>query len=779
MRIPRRELAVYALLSAVLLALPLLTVLHVESAAVVAGVGFFVAGWGAVRRLKDGATLAVAAAEQAGAILLPLAALTAATLWVPNCAYATGLMVYALFPGVTVLFATAAAYAATGLLPSSRWARAVVVGGGLAVAAGGPAYDLGLHPQFYTYNHVFGGVLGPIYDEQLAFRGGLFVFRGLTLLWTGVLLGVGFAARRRQSGARWRDLRPVLLGMGLALAGIVAVYAVPARTGINTTEAHLQRSLGGHLRTAHFDLYYDPASMTRREARTLAADHEAEYARMARRLGGTDVEGRIQSYVYPSPDVKARLTGARTTSVSPVWLGTPQVHLLRRRVEGSFSHELAHVFSRAYGLPVINASWAVGLVEGWAVALEAPSHEPSPHDLVAVSALNDSLGTDGEGGLQAQARGIASRLSPWGFWTGRGAVSYATMGSFVSYLLDTYGPEPLKAVYATAGFESAYGKPLDRLAAEWAAFLRGRAAVSVAAHEVVSRQFTRPSLFETECPHYVPPYRRQWQDASRLAAEGDTSRAVQRLRASVAAEPRFVNAHVDLARLRLARGEVEAARQQLDTLQAPLRPPAVALTQADAAARLGDAAAAGSLYAAAVRGLPASEHPTRARLHLRDAVAARPGVVRVLTSGDSAAVQARRLEALARRAPRDPAVWAWAALRWQDAYAFDRALAAWDEVVSRSKAGGGEKVAAEDEEGGTEPVPASRLVGEGRPPAWQEAVRLQVLAWMAEAALRSGHPTRAHHLAHTAATGYVHYGDAAAREVLHALAERAEGKGER
>ena len=64
-----------------------------------------------------------------------------------------------------------------------------LIGGAIVLFA--PLYDLGLHPQFYVYNHVFGGVLGPIYDEELALRPGLFWFRGLTLLWAGLAYFVG------------------------------------------------------------------------------------------------------------------------------------------------------------------------------------------------------------------------------------------------------------------------------------------------------------------------------------------------------------------------------------------------------------------------------------------------------------------------------------------------------------------------------------------------------------------------------------------------------------
>jgi len=691
----RRVLVAYLFLGLLLAPVPLLNVLQAESSAVVALAAFFISGGAAVRAF-DSTAVSVwrVLARQQGALLVPLGVLLLAQLWAPNCTLGQGLLFYALFPAITVVLAVAVAYALQGL-PVSRpgWILGGI--GGLLVV-GGPLYDLGLHPQFYTYNHVFGGVLGPIYDEQLAVRPGLFAFRGLTLLWA---LCAGLLGHRlRGRGPRW-----AVPACALAI-GTVYVFSVPL--GINTSAAALQDHLEGHIRTAHFDLYYDPTRVNAAAAADLAARHEAQYAWVRRQLDLSPKEEdvRIQSYLYPNPDLKGRLTGARTSSVSPVWLSIPQVHMLRDRVTQSLGHELAHVVSRPYGLPGVNASWAPGLVEGWAVALEPPSAAPSPDDLVRTAAQSDTTTT-----LAAEADAIAGRLSPWGFWTGRGAVSYATMGSFVRYLLDRYGAARLKRVYGWANFESVYGRSLETLAAGWAAHIRRGTAVSRDAHDVVSRRFTRPSLFERECPHFVPPARRHYQAAQRAARARDTTRLRAHLSEALAAAPQFAAAHEALARLRLARGRANAVRQQLDTLSADVRTVELQVALADAQVVLGAPEAARALYEKARDQTPGFAHGLRARLMLRAASAPRPSVVRVLTSADSAAVQARRL---AQIRPQDAGVQAWRAVRWYDAKRYGRAWAGWRRAES--------------------PI---RM---GRPRGWQRAWELQRTAWGTKSALRAG-----------------------------------------
>jgi hypothetical protein len=721
----------YGVLTVALLALPLLNVLHVESAAVTALVAFFVAGFAAVYRFRADEDVAMHRVlwENEVALVVPLAGLTLSMLWAPNCAYATGLLFYVLFPGITVVFAVMLAYALTGAaVRRPYWGLGAT---GLALAVGGPLYDLGLHPQFYTYNHVFGGVLGPIYDEQLAMRPGLFVFRGLTLLWAGVAWGVG--AWLRGTAGRWMAASGSLLALGIG-----AIYGFGASLGINTTEAHTQRQLGGHASTAHFDLYYAPDHLSAAKAQALAADQERHYATLVDRLALSDGQrpARIAVYLYPTPDAKAALTGARSTSVAPVWLPTPQVHLLQERHAAHFRHELAHIFGRPFGLPLVNASWAVGLVEGWAVALEASGAAPAPHDLVATAAATST------GGVRAQAEAIAERLSPLGFWTDRGAVSYTTMGSFVRFLLDRYGPGPLKAVYATASFETAYGRPLATLAREWAEFLASRSALHRSAHALVMARFTRPSLFETTCPHYVPPARRHRQTADRALATGDTAAALSALDRAITAAPTYAAAHRQWARLRLAQGAADEVRGRLDTLQAATADVGLLLARADAAGIAGATDAARRLYAETFDRLPRYAVSAQAAVVLRDAVAHRPDVLRILVSGADT-TQARRLSQS--RVPTAP-VRAWTALRWQTAARPERAAALWNGVDAQK-------------------------ASPGRSALWHRTLQLAVLRWRALAARDACDAIAARRRAREAASAFRTYGHLNLASAMAALAK--------
>lgn len=577
--------------------LPVFQVLHAESSAVVSGVAFFATGLVALRELRAGRPLQRVLAASLAALLVPLALLTASLLWAPNRGYPLGLLLYATMavPGVVLAVALAAWLDASRL----RRKRTAFVLAGLAVAFGGVLFDLGLHPQFYTYSHVFGGVLGPIYDEELAVRPGFFAFRGVTLGWAALLL---LTRRTPDPRPAWRRPAVRLVAAGLALA-----YAFSGRLGFSTSHADLARALPRHVQTPHFDLHF-ASDTPDDEALRIALDHEYRYAWLADTLGSAPAH-RIRSYVYPDAATKGRLTGAAVTSVAPVWLARPQVHVAREHVDGVLGHELVHAFSRDFALPVVRASRYVGLVEGLAVAFEPPDGAPSPHAQVSSQMLarSDTL-------LGAR---LARTLGAGGFWTGRGAVSYTTTGSFVAWLARTYGPARVRAVYAGGNFADVFGADVDALGRRWERWLRDSLeTVSASAGPVAAARFSRPSLFETPSPHHVPRHVRLTRAAALAAASGDTLEALALVGHARTQAPGYAPA-LDLhARLALARGlDLGPLLPVLDSI------PALALRAADARAARGDTASARRAYDALARRLPAWDHDAAARLWLRQRLA--------------------------------------------------------------------------------------------------------------------------------------------------------------
>ncbi|MEO0560245.1 MAG: hypothetical protein AAF170_18925 [Bacteroidota bacterium] len=646
----------YTLVCGVLWPVPVFGLLHAESSAVVAGVAFFVAGLAGISSFRQLEPLGRVLIRHLALLVVPLALLTVSLLWRANCAYWTGLGIFVVLVPPSAVFGVALAYALTG--GAGRWAPGLLVAIGLVVAVGGVIADLGFHPQLFTYNHVFGGVLGPIYDEELAVRQGLFTFRGLTLLWALWLVVLGHA--RRGAGPQRRSMVRAAAGLSL-LIGATYLLAVPL--GFQQSHRSLAAALGARSDVGRFEIYYDadtlePEVLRRIEDELLYRYHQIEAA--------LEIEPSqtIRVYLYPDPETKGTLIGSRETSVVPVWLPVPQVHMLVDQVNRSAGHELVHVFAREFGMPVLRATPAVGLVEGIAVALEPPDGLPAPTDLVLAA---QQANVSAQGLEQDPAEVALATMDPIGFWTTRAGVAYTTSGAFVRWLLDEYGSAPFREAYRTGNVERAYNQPLATLAQRWAASLAGQRP-SPQAIELAKDLLTRRSLFERVCPHYVPPFVRDTRTGIDALEAGDMEAARIAFASSLQAEPKGEAALVGWARA-MAADHQSVSRDSLLRVEAAvldsLAGPRVAVALADLHRLLGNDPEADRLYEEALTRTPSYAPLASALTRIRRALS-REGLHAMLQRPDDPASAANGAEGLAP---------VHAALLWDQAGVPDRAWA--------------------------------------------------------------------------------------------------------
>ena len=112
------------------------------------------------------------------------------------------------------------------------------------------------------------------------------------------------------------------------------------------------------------------------------------------------------------------------------------------------------------GVPARFGVWVdAGLVEGLAVALEVPRGEWTVHEWAR--AMKDL-------GLLPPA---ARLVEPAGFFSAPAARAYGASGSFLAFLLERHGPQPVLRAYSGTPFAEAFGMPIDRLESEWHSFL--------------------------------------------------------------------------------------------------------------------------------------------------------------------------------------------------------------------------------------------------------------------------------------------------------------------
>jgi tetratricopeptide (TPR) repeat protein len=501
-----RSSFVYLLVSLIATQVPLFNSLGFEFSFLVAVIGSLLAGIGTMRYVlrmyrapdpPDGlyrATMRAfgrSVALHEALLLLPLLVITVNALVVRNCSYMEGLAFYLLLPVASVWCG-----AALGFFCAVHYCHArsmfILLAGASVVYALGLGY---FTPAIFSYNFFYGYFPGLTYDEVLTPDLHLLFFRLITLGVGGVLVWMGALLVRsappdatvRQKGlallrALWAPRRR-LVTAGIAAAACL-LYLFRCECGFESTDGYIRRTLGGVVRTEHFDIFYSPLSVSAEDAGRLGLDHEFRLRQVMSAFALQEQE-RIASYVYPSAAVKMRLIGAGNTNIAKPWSNA--VHITQGSVEGTLKHEIVHVVAGRFGVPVIRASTSTGLVEGVAVAVEWVWGTRTPHEYAAGLV---------RAGL---APPLGSILSFTGFASHTSSLSYVLAGSFCRYMIDRFGVRKMVQVYRTTDYERVYGRSLDLLIADWTNFLAERVPLDPYIDEGCDALFRRPPLFRKVC----------------------------------------------------------------------------------------------------------------------------------------------------------------------------------------------------------------------------------------------------------------------------------------
>ncbi len=521
-----------------------------------------------------------------GVVLIPAVICAVRGIWVPTCDWAFGIHAYAIMPLTSAALAGAFGHTITVALGTKphrpavpRFARrllvsigiALLVGalggllGGLALApvlavmtllvlvfaymrvrphrstvlalgvplvvfAAAGLYRFYAEPPVFTYNPIIGYFPGNIYDENVRLGEALLWSRVEQLVWLVAiiaLVSVRLDVPRYRVTREPRPARRRVGALGIAAVSALtgcALYFYSGVLGFRIDAQEIADALGGRLETEHFVIYYATTPEIQRDIALIAADHELRYAQVVAQVGQAPVE-KITSYYFADREQKGRWFGARDVEMAKPWLR--HIYLDHRGFpHGSLRHEIAHAVASAFGDPIFGVAVrrvagvpmfvSPGLIEGFAVAADWPGgyDRLTPHESVrAMQVL----------GVQPTIRELLSLQ----FLTVSSARSYMTAGSFLRYLLDTYGAPSLRRLYSTGGdFEAVYGKSIASLEGEW------RTMVSTIAlpPEVVEgnrERFRHGSVFARPCPHAIAAQRERAADAW---AAGKRERAVVLMR---------------------------------------------------------------------------------------------------------------------------------------------------------------------------------------------------------------------------------------------------------
>ncbi|HYO51978.1 hypothetical protein, partial [Archangium sp.] len=528
--------------------------------------------------------------------------------------------------------------------------RALLLYLGLVLLSGvATGWPIVFGPQVYAFNHFLGHLPGPLYDEVLAVSSALLWFRRETLLLCLAVLALTVlsldVSESRLRRPRVRAGALVLLG--LVLAPLVLIEAHGTDLGLRMTDEALLAQLGGVRDTEHFQFVY-PRGMPREEVDRMARDLEFRHAQLSRFLGGAP-EGRIRVWLYRTDEEKQALVGAGRTQFAKPW--RQELHINGRDFPHSvLKHELAHVMAAPAGSAPFRITtrlgvWPLmGVIEGLAVAADNPVQGDLTLHQWAAGMRRQKLAPD-----------IRKLVGPEGFYQSAPARAYTLVGSFLLHLADTYGPEKLRALYAHADFEAAYGRPLDALATEWETYLD-----SLPLDEAtVSRAFQRfrtGSLFSRACAREVA----RLQEEARDFLASDPQQALELYQRAARLQPQEPSFQLGQATALARLERPDEATQVLGALAEqvkgqPSLEAEVALAQADTASRRGNKEQARAFLERVLALAPSPEVTRTAQVKLAALESeARAAPIQAYFRETQEELRLLRLATALETAPRDP-----------------------------------------------------------------------------------------------------------------------------
>jgi hypothetical protein len=521
----------------------------------------------------------------------PLVVISLNALRVRQCDWLFGVQCFLYLPACGVVLGSAAGVTCgLALAPRPRLAALaawIVVLGSIALGL----WRFYAAPPIFGYDPFAGYFPGTLYDEHLDFPAAF----GWARLYqacvaTLAIAGVGLVHHARGSG---RVHRVGAVVAALAAAGAMTLAVQSGRLGFAVDADDIAAALGGVRETEHFVIHYPAGGAFERQIDAIAQEHELRWAQVAERLD-TRPTRKIHSFYFATAADKARWMGARHTYIAKPW--RHEIYVQHDDFpHATLRHEIAHVFAGEFGDPLFRVSvtwWGwpparfnVGLIEGIAVAADWPAGQGgrlTPHQ--SVRAMKEL-------GLLPPIR----RLLQPGFFEFSPQQSYTTAGSFVYFLLERYGPAPVKAVYRAGGspgsFAAAFGKPLAALEAEWHAEI-DRAPITDEDIAIARERFRRRAIFARPCPHAVAE---RLARAERQARAGDAAGAVRTLERVCKDDPGEPSYKLILAAALERAGDPDRAARTYAELHdddgtrtsAPLRARAL-WRAADLAARRGD-----------------------------------------------------------------------------------------------------------------------------------------------------------------------------------------------
>ena len=426
-------------------------------------------------------------------LAIPFIISLANALFVKNCSIGDSVKLYILIviPGAFFSFSLALS---VGVI-FGRWRKTIFTVLYILVLFHIPFVTI-IRPQVFAFNPIIGFFPGFTYDETLQVTQRLLTYRLATLAAAGC-----FAAgsvwlwqihqNRKEFTNSARFVLPIieLILLALLLPVVVIVFTLSDRLGFSSSEDFIRQKLAGNFKTAHFEIIYSAGSVKHERIEQIGMLHEFYFDKLSHEMNIHPQE-HIVSFLYASPEQKGRLLGAVNTEFAKPWLR--QMHINLSDVESSLKHEMVHVLAAEFGWSPFKVSSNIGLVEGIAVAMIGrASMREEPHDRAAAMVFASGVHPN-----------LESLFTFNGFIQSNPSISYTLAGSFCRFLIDSFGVDQIKRLYASGDFKKTYQRDIKSLLIEWKSYIE-HTPLDFTDSIKAAYFFRRPSIFGRECARVI------------------------------------------------------------------------------------------------------------------------------------------------------------------------------------------------------------------------------------------------------------------------------------
>ena len=379
--------------------------------------------------------------------------------------------------------------------PSLLWRWALV----LALVTLSVAAELWFSPQ-KRITHLFAGFLhGPIYDEFIAMDRGIVLARqSHIMIALACLLSVLMTINRR-----FIVVVGGLLVTALAFNLMAGTYP-STRHGHTALREYLRGSMSGDGFTLHYRPERSVDDKTGKESFVTEPPQAVKWVfqdsqfhiRELREIFGRP-PSEVQIYLYPDAELKKLHFGGGATDVTDVV--TPSVHItMGGWPHPTLRHELVHAMAAHLGYKGLGFHPNMAFTEGLAMALAPTESSLSLDEGVANLIKNNKLPK------------MEALFSPL-FWKEPGSIAYTVSGSFLQFLISTYGIEGVKKLYSGATWKQAFKISSADVISKWQQKISF--GVDPGRLDLAAEQFFRdPGVLGDRCPHSKVDQKRERTD---------------------------------------------------------------------------------------------------------------------------------------------------------------------------------------------------------------------------------------------------------------------------